>query len=361
MEQIAIGLSSLTTSRIGLGTWAIGGWMWGGTDEAQSIATIRLAVERGITLIDTAPVYGFGRSEEIVGKALAHGGLRNRVQIATKVGLGWRDGAVYRDSRPAQLRREVEESLRRLRTDVIDLYQVHWPDLESSIEDTAETLQRLRREGKIREIGVSNYSPEQMDAFRAVASLEAVQSPYNLFEREIESDVLPYARQTGLTVLSYGALCRGLLSGRMSPTTRFEGDDLRQVDPKFSGIRYPQYLAAVKALDRLAHERFGKSVLALAIRWVLDQGSTIALWGARNPDQLAPLAEIEGWRIDADTLRDMDALLAQMITDPVAPAFMAPPEKRPASVAPNDPTPIARGAKLRGPAEHHQDRATGAR
>src|SRR4051794_35485689 len=121
MEQIAIGTSGLNASRIGLGTWAIGGWMWGGTDDALSIATIRSAVERGVTLIDTAPAYGFGRAEEIVGKALAEGGLREKVRIATKVGLAWQDGAVFRDSRPARIRREIEDSLRRLRTDVIDL------------------------------------------------------------------------------------------------------------------------------------------------------------------------------------------------------------------------------------------------
>ena len=133
MERIAIGESGLTTSRIGLGTWAIGGWMWGGTDEAQSIATIRSAVERGITLIDTAPAYGFGHSEEIVGKAFAEGSLRDKLQIATKVGLAWKDGKVFRDSRPARIRKEIEDSLRRLRTDYIDLYQVHWPDLETPI------------------------------------------------------------------------------------------------------------------------------------------------------------------------------------------------------------------------------------
>src|SRR5690242_20465259 len=137
MEQIAIGASGLKASRIGLGTWAIGGWMWGGADEAQSIATIHSAVERGVTLIDTAPVYGFGRSEEIVGKARAEGGLRNKVRIATKVGLAWKDGAVFRDSRPARIRKEIEDSLRRLRTDYIDLYQVHWPDLETPIAETA--------------------------------------------------------------------------------------------------------------------------------------------------------------------------------------------------------------------------------
>jgi aryl-alcohol dehydrogenase-like predicted oxidoreductase len=333
MEQINLGTSALKTSRIGLGTWAIGGWQWGGTDETVSIATIRAAVDRGVTLIDTAPVYGFGRSEEIVGKALAEGGLRQRVQIATKVGLAWQEGVIYRDSRPARLRREIEDSLRRLRTDVIDLYQVHWPDLETPLAETARTLEDLRREGKIRAIGVSNFSPAQMDTFRAAAPLAAVQSPYNLFEREIEADVLPYAQRTGLTVLSYGALCRGLLSGRMTPATKFEGDDLRKVDPKFQGARYRQYLAAVDALGRLARERFGKSVLALAVRWVLDRGQTIALWGARRPEQLDPLTEIEGWHVDEASRREIDAILARTITDPVSPAFMAPPPKRPAGIA----------------------------
>jgi aryl-alcohol dehydrogenase-like predicted oxidoreductase len=251
MEQIKIGTSGLTTSRIGLGTWAIGGWMWGGTDEAQSIATIRSAVERGVTLLDTAPVYGFGHSEEIVGKALAEGSLRDKVQIATKVGVGWKDGDLYRDSRPVRIRKEIEDSLRRLKTDVIDLYQVHWPDLEIPIAETARTLEDLRREGKIRAIGVSNYSPAQMDAFRAVAKLDAVQSPYNLVEREIDADVLPYAKRTELTVLSYGALCRGLLRGRMNVQSKFQGDDLRKVDPKFQGDRFRQYLSAVDEFKKL--------------------------------------------------------------------------------------------------------------
>jgi aryl-alcohol dehydrogenase-like predicted oxidoreductase len=329
MEKIAIGKSDLTTSRIGLGTWAIGGWMWGGTDEAESIATIRSAIERGVTLIDTAPVYGFGRSEEIVGKALADGGLRDKVTIATKVGLSWKNDSLFRDSRPVRIRREIEDSLRRLRTDVIDLYQVHWPDLETPIADTARTLADLRREGKIRAIGVSNYSPTQMNAFRTVAELDAVQPPYNLLEREIEADVLPYAKRTGLAVLSYGALCRGLLSGRMKPNTTFAGDDLRKVDPKFQAPRFGQYLAAVDELKKLARDRFGKSVLALAMRWVLDQGPTIALWGARHPRQLDPVGDIDGWHIDDETRRDIDSILRRCVTDPVSPAFMAPPLTRP--------------------------------
>jgi aryl-alcohol dehydrogenase-like predicted oxidoreductase len=254
------------------------------------------------------------------------------VLIATKTGLDWQDGKVFRDSRPERIRKEVEDSLRRLRTDVIDIYQVHWPDLETPIAETARVMEDLRREGKIRAIGVSNYSPAQMQQFREAAQLDCVQPPYNLFEREIEADVAPYAARAGLTVLSYGALCRGLLSGRMTLDTTFEGDDLRKVDPKFQGRRYLEYLAAVHALNALARERFGKSVLALALRWVLDQGPTVALWGARNQGQLDPVGEIDGWRIDEETLRDIDAILATTISDPVSPAFMAPPERRPPDV-----------------------------
>jgi aryl-alcohol dehydrogenase-like predicted oxidoreductase len=313
-------------SRIGLGTWAIGGWMWGGADDATSIATIRKAIESGINLIDTAPVYGFGHSEEVVGKALE--GMRDQAVIATKVALDWPEGKVRRNATAARIRAEVEDSLRRLRTDRIDLYQVHWPDPEVPHEETAGELEKLRREGKILAIGVSNYSPTQMDGFRRSAPLAAVQSPYNLFERAIEQDVLPYARKAGMAVLAYGALCRGLLSGRMDAGTTFSGDDLRKSDPKFRQPRFGHYLAAVRALQQFAQERHGKTVLALAVRWILDQGPTIALWGARRPDQLRGVDEAFGWRLDADDLRRIDALLAEHITDPVGPEFMAPPVRQ---------------------------------
>lgn len=310
-------------SRIGLGTWAIGGWMWGGTDEARSIETIRGAVRGGINLIDTAPVYGFGRSEEIVGKALE--GIRDQAVIATKVALEWPNEEVRRNASAARIRQEVEDSLRRLRTDRIDLYQVHWPDPQVAHEETAGELERLRQEGKILAIGVSNYSPEQLEAFRQFANLSTVQPPYNLFERAIEADVLPYAQRHGLVVLAYGALCRGLLSGRMHAQTQFDGDDLRQGDPKFQAPRFAQYLAAVEALTAFARERHGKSVLALAVRWILDQGPTIALWGARKPEQLQGLDEAFGWRLSAEDLAAIDAILDEHVKDPVGPEFMAPP------------------------------------
>lgn len=327
MEYIELA-DKTSISRIGLGTWAIGGWMWGGTDVKEAIETIRGAVDRGVTLIDTAPVYGFGRSEEIVGEALAAGGLRGRVKIATKAGLNWRDGTPYRDSRPARLRQEIEHSLRRLRTDHVDLYQIHWPDPETPIEETARLLGDLYEEGKIRAIGVSNFSPGQMNEFRQAAPLHAVQSPYNLFEREIEDDVLPYADRTGLVVLCYGALCRGLLSGRLRADRVFEGDDLRKVDPKFQPDRLPLYLAAVEELRQLAREHYGKSVLALAIRWVLDRGPTVALWGARRPDQLDPLDEIGGWTIDEAGMAEIDAILRRQVPVAIGPDFMAPPSRQ---------------------------------
>jgi aryl-alcohol dehydrogenase-like predicted oxidoreductase len=331
METIEIGTSGVTASRIALGTWAIGGWMWGGSmDVDESVETIRSAVARGITVIDTAPVYGFGRSEEIVGLALAEG-LRKRAVIATKAGLEWKNGKVWRNSSPARIRTEVEDSLRRLRTDYIDLYQVHWPDPLVPVDETAEVLARLLKEGKIRAIGVSNYSSAQMAQFRQAAPIHSVQPPYNLFEREAEADVLPYAAQHDIAVLGYGALCRGLLAGTITATTRFQGDDLRLKDPKFQQPRFSQYLAAVAALDQYARERYGRPVLALAVRWMLDQGNTIALWGARHPAQLDPVKDVMGWKLDDEAKRRIDQILRETVKDPVGPEFMAPPARNEAT------------------------------
>jgi aryl-alcohol dehydrogenase-like predicted oxidoreductase len=318
--------TSLKVSPVAIGTWAIGGWMWGGTDEAESIATIRAAFEHGINIVDTAPVYGFGRSEEIVGKAIAESGLRSQVIIATKAGLQWEHGKVSRNASRARILREAEDSLRRLRTDYIDVYQVHWPDPLVAIEETADAMQMLLAQGKIRAIGVSNFSVGQMERFRRVAPLHVLQPPYNLFERGIEADLLPYCRKNGIAMFGYGALCRGLLSGRMREDTVFEGDDLRRADPKFIKPRFAQYLAAVAKLDRLA-QRYGKRVIHLAVRWMLDQGITAALWGARHPGQLQPVDEVVGWSLDAAAKAEIERILRETIADPVGPEFMAPPAR----------------------------------
>jgi aryl-alcohol dehydrogenase-like predicted oxidoreductase len=192
MEYAKINGLELNASRIGLGTWSIGGFMWAGTDEKAALQTIHAALERGINLIDTAPVYGLGRAEEIVGRALAQYGKREDVIIATKVALEWRGYQVFRNSTRARIMEEIDDSLRRLQTDYIDIYQVHWPDPLVPIEETAEVMHRLYKQGKIRAIGVSNYSLEQMNVFDQVAPLHTAQPPYNLFERGVEKDVLPY-------------------------------------------------------------------------------------------------------------------------------------------------------------------------
>jgi aryl-alcohol dehydrogenase-like predicted oxidoreductase len=326
-EMADIPGTSLRVSRVALGTWAIGGWMWGGTDETESISTIRAALDHGINVIDTAPVYGFGRSEEIVGKAIAEGRLRSRVVIATKAGLEWDSGTVFRNASRPRILREVEDSLRRLRTDYIDIYQVHWPDPLVRIEETAEAMQTLFVQGKIRAIGVSNFSVRQMEQFRQVAPLHVLQSPYNLFERGIEADVLPYCRAKKIATFGYGALCRGLLSGRMQPDTTFVGDDLRRTDPKFRDPRFAEYLTAVRRLDRFARGSFDKRVIHLAIRWMLDQGVTTALWGARRAEQLQPVDETTGWQLDAAARAEIDRILRETIADPIGPEFMAPPPR----------------------------------
>jgi aryl-alcohol dehydrogenase-like predicted oxidoreductase len=326
METINIGGLSLPASRIGLGTWAIGGWMWGGSNAREAVRTIQTAVDQGINLIDTAPVYGFGRSEELVGRALETGGRRARTIIATKAGVEWIDGRIYRNSSPKRIRQEVEDSLRRLRTDYIDLYHVHWPDPSVPIEETAGEMGKLYVEGKIRAIGVSNYSVEQIARFEMMAPIHAVQPPYNLFERAAEVATIPYAESKAMAILAYGALCRGLLTGAITSETTFPTDDLRAKDPKFQQPRLRQYLSAVAELEELARSRYGKSVLALAVRWVLDRGNTIALWGARRPEQLAPVDEVLGWHLHRDSLERIDQILTRTIRDPVGPEFMAPSE-----------------------------------
>ena len=339
METTRIANADLRFSRIGLGTWAMGGWMWGGTDEQKSIRTIHSAVDRGITLIDTAPVYGFGRSEEIVGKALALAGMRDRVVIATKVGLDWSNGEPFRNATRARIFAEVEASLKRLRTEVIDIYQVHWPDPLTPISETADAMATLYKQGKIRAIGVSNFSPEQMNEFGLIAPIHTAQPPYNLFERAIEKTVLPHCAWEGIAVLAYGAICRGLLSGRMNPDTKFEGDDLRRTDPKFQPPRFGQYLEAVRLLDEFAQKNYGKRVIHLALRWVLDQpGVNSALWGARDPGQLDPVRDVMGWTLDQDALGEIDRIVRESVTDPVGPEFMAPPSR--STVAKQDKSPV---------------------
>ena len=328
MENAEIPDVPIPASRVGLGTWAMGGVQWGGTDDDESVRTIHAALDRGITLIDTAPAYGFGHSEEVVGRAIAERGGRDRIVLATKVGLERHGDGLYRNSTRKQLFEEIDVSLGRLRTDYIDLYQVHWPDLRTPYEETAAALLDLKRAGKIRSIGVSNYSLDAMDRFSRVAPLSVVQPPLNLFERQAESDILPWCQARGVSTLTYGALCRGLLAGVFDRNTKFEGDDLRKTDPKFLPPRFDQYLEAVTLLDRFARKQYGRGVLALAVRWVLDTpGVSVALWGARHPGELAPLDDMLDWHLDQEARAYIDEVIRTAVHDPVGAEFMAPPER----------------------------------
>jgi len=326
METIKLHNLPHDVNRIGIGTWAIGGWMWGGTDERLSIKTLREAFDRGLNLVDTADIYGFGTSEKIVGKAIREHGNRDDLVLVTKVGVEWDEkGKVSRNSSRDYILREVEDSRKRLDTDYLDVYMIHWPDHRIDFTETAEALQKLMDDGKIRSIAVSNYSPEQMDQFRQKAPLHILEPPYNLFERDIEKEVMPYCKENDIKTLTYGALCRGLLSGRMTRDRKFVGDDIRKVDPKFQPNRFGQYLEAASKLDEFARKNYNKTVRDLAVRWVLDKGADIALWGLRKPDQLEGIDEVYGWKIEEDAMQQIDQILQETITKPVGPQFMAPP------------------------------------
>lgn len=326
METIKMHNVTPEATRIGIGTWAIGGWMWGGTDEQESVKTLRSALDKGLNLIDTAPVYGFGTSEKIVGKALKEHGRRENIILVTKVGLDWKGQMPFRNSSKERINKEIDDSLKRLDTDYIDVYMIHWPDHNVPFEETAEAMQKLVDAGKIKSIAVSNYSPEQMDQFRKVAPIHVCEPPYNIFEREIEEDVLPYCQAEDIKTLTYGALCRGLLSGKMSSDRKFEGDDLRKMDPKFKAGRFEQYLDAAQQLDQFARENYGKNVRDLAVRWILDKGANIALWGLRKPSQLEGIDDVFDWKLEQDAMNEIDKILEKTITDPVGPEFMAPPK-----------------------------------
>lgn len=318
-------IAGTEVSRIGLGTWAIGGSEWGAVAEDAAIATCLSAVERGINLIDTAPIYGRGRAEEIVGKVMRAHGRRDAFFIATKAGLEWKERGVFANSTPARLRREIEDSLRRLGTDYIDLYQIHWPDTVAPIDDAAAVLTEFQREGKVRALGVSNFSVAQMEDFREIAPLASDQPPYNIFERDIDHETLPWCAGNGVAVLTYSSMCRSLLGGRVHRGMTFEPGDIRAVDPKFQEPRFDQYMTAVDRLAQLARDRFGKSVAQLAVRWVLDRpGISVALWGAKRPDQLDAVAGVMGWKLDTSTMEEIDRIVAESVTDPVGPEYLTP-------------------------------------
>ena len=289
-----LGHSDIEASVVGLGTWAIGGWRWGGTDEKLSIKAINAALDNGVSLIDTAPAYGLGRSEEIVGKAIE--GRRDDVVLATKCGLAWHtqqgnhffdnDGKpVHRHLGADSIRYELEQSLKRLRTDYIDLYITHWQDPTTPVAETMGTLLELKAEGKIRAIGISNATPDDLAAYVAAGPVDAIQEKYSMLDRDIETTLLPMCAEHGVSTLSYSSLALGLLSGKIGPDRTFNGDDLRIGNPRFSMANREKIASLFDEIRPIADD-LEATLAQLVIAWTVSQpGITYSLCGARNPSQ----------------------------------------------------------------------------
>ncbi len=300
MEKRALGKSKLPVSTITLGAWAIGGWMWGGADKKDSLRAIESCLDYGISSIDTAPIYGFGHSEKVLGEAIK--GKRDRYEILTKCGMRWegkqgeyffttndnsgQQKDIYKYSGKKSIIAECEESLKRLGTDYIDLYQVHWPDHTTPIEEAMEAFSLLLKQGKIRAAGVSNYSVEQMSRASEVVELSSNQVPYSMVRREIEADVIPWCLENDCAILAYSPLQRGLLTGKITPETPFAPGDSRPETPHFKINNLIKTNAFLERIKPLAAEK-GATLSQLVIAWTLLQpGITVALVGARTEEQV---------------------------------------------------------------------------
>lgn len=311
MRYTKLGRSGLDVSRVAFGTWQLGG-EWGATDQEQAISAIRRAADGGVTLFDTAQAYGFGASEHILAKGLA-GRPRDQVVIATKGGLRPDGGDGARDSSPTWIRQGVDDSLRALATDYIDLYQVHWPDPKTPFEETASALADLVSEGKIRHVGVSNFDVAQMEAFSETLAVETLQPPYHLFRRDIETDVLPYTADHDIGVLVYGPLAHGLLSGSLKADFAFPPGDWRATSEVFKGATFRQNLAVVDELARLAGD-LGITVAQLAVAWTLANPAVdVAIVGTRNPDHVGETIGAAAVDLDASVLERIEEIMARAV------------------------------------------------
>jgi methylglyoxal reductase len=305
MKYRPLGKSGIEASVVGFGAWAIGGWMWGGTKKNDPAGAIRAAIDHGINLIDTAPMYGYGHSEELVGAALE--GIRDKVVLATKCGMVWyknegdkffdasetgeaegeadKKYEVYINLRPAMIRHEIEESLRRLKTDRIDLYQTHWQDSTTKTEDVMAELLLLKQEGKIRAIGCSNATIEQMERYQSVGQLDTDQEQYSMLQRQHEEDNLPYCRDHNVALLAYSPMALGILSGKIGPNHEFGDGDVRRGNPWYQKENRPKVDALLEVIRSVAEGK-GITIAQTVIAWTLEQpGCSHALVGARNPDQ----------------------------------------------------------------------------
>jgi aryl-alcohol dehydrogenase-like predicted oxidoreductase len=315
MQTRRLGNSDLNITPIGFGAWAIGGggWAfgWGEQDDRDSIAAVREALDCGINWIDTAAVYGLGHSEEVVARALE--GVPNRPYVFTKCERVWSDKREIGKSLKADsLRRECEASLKRLKVDVIDLYQIHWPEPDEDVEEGWSTLAKLKAEGKVRWIGVSNFNVSQLQRAQAVAPVTSLQPNYSLLNRKIEAEVLPYCARENIGVIAYSPMGSGLLTGAMTRErlARLPADDWRHRNPNYQEPLLTRNLKLVELLKTIA-ERHGRTPGAVAVAWVLrDPAVTGAIVGARRPGQIRETVAAADLRLTPDDLTEIDRFFA---------------------------------------------------
>lgn len=313
-------------TKLGLGSWAIGGWLWGGSNDDQSVAAIEEALILGVNFIDTAPIYGFGKSERLIGCVLKNLGLRESIVLATKCGLEWNEKRTHirRNSSPERIRKEIDESRYRLQTDYIDVYQIHWPDERTPFWRSLEVLQKLQSQNIIYSIGLSNFSLKQLQECLRVIPIQFVQLPFNLYEREIEKEMLSFCKDNQIPVLGYGGLCRGLLTGKYSKYSVINSGDIRFYDPKFKSENISNYVNANRALLEVA-KVLGISLSDLALRWAATQeGIGTMLVGVRSPEQAKENFCTNLEPLQKDVLKEIDQILAISISHPIGAEFMAP-------------------------------------
>ena len=327
MEYRNLGNSDLNVSVVTFGAWAAGGWMWGGTERSEAVKAIQAGFDYGVTSIDTAPVYGQGLSEEIVGEAIK-GIARDKVQILTKYGLNWESTNgkfhfssknnqgkpidIYKYSGKESIIKECETSLRLLGTDYIDLYQIHWADPTTPVQETMEAVNQLIKEGKVRYAGVCNYNMALMKEASQYINLVSDQVPYSMVKRDIENELVPHLIANNQSVLAYSPLQRGLLSGKIKPGQSFAEGDTRIDQPYYSDKNIQLINAFLQKIKPLADEK-GATLSQLVIRWTIEQpGITIALVGARNAIQSIENAKAAQLKLSADEISFINSELAKL-------------------------------------------------